>query len=66
MADFKQMYKTVMDDHFPDRMIIQFGNQILVYRKRSWKIPDESTGEVIEKGFTVWRETRARNPPSTN
>jgi phosphoribosylaminoimidazolecarboxamide formyltransferase/IMP cyclohydrolase len=51
MADFKQMYKTVMDDHFPERMIIQFGNQILVYRKRSWKIPDESTGEVIEKGL---------------
>jgi phosphoribosylaminoimidazolecarboxamide formyltransferase/IMP cyclohydrolase len=51
MADFKQMYKTLMDDHFPERMIIQFGNQILVYRKRSWKIPDESTGEVIEKGL---------------
>jgi phosphoribosylaminoimidazolecarboxamide formyltransferase/IMP cyclohydrolase len=51
MADFKQMYKTIMDDHFPERMIIQFGNQILVYRKRSWRIPDESTGEVIEKGL---------------
>ncbi len=51
MADFKQMYKTVMDDHFPERMIIQFGNQVLVYRKRSWKIRDEGTGEVIEKGL---------------
>jgi phosphoribosylaminoimidazolecarboxamide formyltransferase/IMP cyclohydrolase len=51
MADLKQMYRTVMDDHFPDRMIIQFGNQILVYRKRSWKIPDEKTGEWIEKGL---------------
>jgi phosphoribosylaminoimidazolecarboxamide formyltransferase/IMP cyclohydrolase len=51
MADFKQMYKTVMDDHFPERMIIQLGNQIMVYRKKSWKIPDESTGEVIEKGL---------------
>ena len=51
MADMKQMYKTVMEDHFPDRMVIQFGNQTLVYRKRAWKIPDESTGELIEKGL---------------
>ena len=51
MADIKQMYKTLMEDHFPDRMVIQFGNQILVYRKRAWKIPDESTGELIEKGL---------------
>jgi phosphoribosylaminoimidazolecarboxamide formyltransferase/IMP cyclohydrolase len=51
MADIKQMYKTVMEDHFPERMIIQFGNQVLVYRKRAWKIPEESTGELIEKGL---------------
>jgi len=51
MADIKQMYKTVMEDHFPERMTIQFGNQVLVYRKRAWKIPDESTGELIEKGL---------------
>ena len=51
MAGLKQMYRTVMDDHFPERMIIQFGNQILTYRKRTWKIPDEKTGEWIEKGL---------------
>jgi phosphoribosylaminoimidazolecarboxamide formyltransferase/IMP cyclohydrolase len=51
MADLKQMYRTVMEDHFPDRMIIQFGNQILVYQKRSWKMPEEKTGELIEKGL---------------
>ena len=51
MADFKQMYKTVMDDHFPDKMTIRFGDQELVYRKRSWKIRDEGTGELIEKGL---------------
>ena len=51
MAGMKQMYKTVMEDHFPERMIIQFGNQILVYRKKSWKIPDDKTGELIEKGL---------------
>ncbi len=51
MAELKQMYRTVMDDHFPERMIIQFGNQVLVYRKRSWRIPDDKTGEMIEKGL---------------
>jgi phosphoribosylaminoimidazolecarboxamide formyltransferase / IMP cyclohydrolase len=51
MAELKQMYRTVMDDHFPERMIIQLGNQILVYQKKSWKIPDEKTGEFIEKGL---------------
>ncbi len=40
-----------MEDHFPERMTIQFGNQILVYRKKGWKIPDEKTGELIEKGL---------------
>ncbi|MBM4331578.1 MAG: IMP cyclohydrolase [Deltaproteobacteria bacterium] len=51
MAELKQMYRAVMDDHFPERMLIQFGNQILVYRKKSWKIPDDKTGELIEKGL---------------
>ena len=51
MSDLKQMYRTVMDDHFPERLIIQFGNQVLVYRKRSWRIPDDKTGETIEKGL---------------
>ena len=51
MAELKQMYRTVMDDHFPERLVIQFGNQVLVYRKRSWKIPDDKTGEVVEKGL---------------
>ncbi len=51
MVQGKEMYRTVMDDHFPERMIIQFGNQMLIYRKRSWKIPDEKTGELIEKGL---------------
>ncbi len=51
MANIKQMYRTVMEDHFPDRMVIEFGSQKLVYRKRAWKIPDEKTGELIEKGL---------------
>jgi phosphoribosylaminoimidazolecarboxamide formyltransferase/IMP cyclohydrolase len=51
MKDFKQAYKTIMDDHFPPEMVIQFGKQKLVYRKRAWKIPDEVSGELIEKGL---------------
>jgi phosphoribosylaminoimidazolecarboxamide formyltransferase/IMP cyclohydrolase len=49
--DLKKMYRTVMDDHFPSQVTISFGDQPLVYRKRSWKIPDEKTGDVIEKGL---------------
>lgn len=51
MADLKKMYKTIMDDNFPEEMTIRFGEQTLMYRKRTWKIPDEKTGELIEKGL---------------
>lgn len=51
MTDLKKMYKTIMDDDFPGDMTIKFGDQTLVYRKRAWKIPDEKTGELIEKGL---------------
>lgn len=51
MADLKKMYKTIMDDDFPEEMTIRFGEQTLMYRKRAWKIPDEKTGELIEKGL---------------
>jgi phosphoribosylaminoimidazolecarboxamide formyltransferase/IMP cyclohydrolase len=49
--DLKKMYRTIMDDHFPDSMTIRFGEQELVYRKRAWKFPDEKSGELIEKGL---------------
>ncbi|MBN2123511.1 MAG: IMP cyclohydrolase [Deltaproteobacteria bacterium] len=49
--DLKKMYRTVMDDHFPPDITISFGDQTLTYRKRSWKIPDEKSGELIEKGL---------------
>jgi len=48
--ELKKMYRTVMDDHFPQEMTISFGDQTLTYRKRSWKIPD-SGGQLIEKGL---------------
>ncbi len=48
--DLKKMYRTVMEDHFPDSLRISFGDQELVYRKRTWKFPDNS-GQLIEKGL---------------
>lgn len=51
MKDLKQAYKTVMEDHFPDTITISFGDQKLVYEKRTWKIPDSASGELIEKGL---------------
>ena len=51
MDDYKKAYKTVMDDHFPREMTITLGDRTLHYRKRSWKIRDEKTGELIEKGL---------------
>jgi len=50
MSEIKKMYRTIMADHFPSEMTIKFGEQTLLYRKRTWKIPDEKTGELIEKG----------------
>jgi phosphoribosylaminoimidazolecarboxamide formyltransferase/IMP cyclohydrolase len=49
MADLKKMYRTVMDDNFPEEMTITFGEQKLIYKKRTWKIED--AGEIIEKGL---------------
>ncbi len=49
--DLKKMYRTVMDDHFPSQITISFGDQVLVYKKRTWKIPNDKTGELIEKGL---------------
>ncbi len=49
MANLKKAYKTIIDDHFPDKMTISFGEQELVYRKRTWKI--EEDGEVVDRGI---------------
>ncbi|TAL30191.1 MAG: IMP cyclohydrolase [Spirochaetes bacterium] len=49
MEDLKKAYKTVMDDHFPDTMTIGFGEQILTYRKRAWRLEDG--GALVEKGL---------------
>lgn len=49
MSDLTKVYKTIMDDHFPDDMTISFGGKTLKYRKRTWKLEDE--GALVEKGL---------------
>jgi len=49
MADLKKMYTTILGDHFPMDMKISFGDQTLVYRKKTWKIVQED-GTVDERG----------------
>ena len=49
MSTLKSMYSTILGDHFPMEMTISFGNQKLVYRKRTWKIPQED-GSFDERG----------------
>jgi phosphoribosylaminoimidazolecarboxamide formyltransferase/IMP cyclohydrolase len=50
MSDIKKMYSTILGDHFPMDMTISFGDQTLVYRKRTWAIPQED-GSVDERGI---------------
>ncbi len=47
--DLKKMYTTILGDHFPMEMTISFGDQKLVYRKRTWKITMDD-GTVDERG----------------
>ncbi len=50
MDDLKKMYRTVMADHFPSTLTISFDDQTLVYRKRTWKLPQKD-GILEEKGL---------------
>jgi phosphoribosylaminoimidazolecarboxamide formyltransferase/IMP cyclohydrolase len=50
MDDLKKMYRTVMADHFPSALTISFDDQTLVYRKRTWKLPQKD-GTLEEKGL---------------
>jgi phosphoribosylaminoimidazolecarboxamide formyltransferase/IMP cyclohydrolase len=47
-TDLKAAYKTIMEDHFPEKLEIRFGDagnmQTLVYEKVSWIINNERTG----------------------
>jgi phosphoribosylaminoimidazolecarboxamide formyltransferase/IMP cyclohydrolase len=48
--NIKKMYSTILGDHFPMEMKITFGDQTLVYRKKTWKIIQED-GSVEERGL---------------
>ena len=50
MSDIKKMYTTILGDSFPLDMTISFGDQKLVYRKRTWEIKMED-GTVDERGI---------------
>ena len=50
MSDIKKMYTTILGDSFPMDMTISFGDQKLVYRKRTWGIKMED-GSVDERGI---------------
>lgn len=50
MSDLKKMYSTILGDNFPPEMTITFGDQKLVYHKRTWGIPQED-GTVDERGL---------------
>jgi len=49
MSDLKKMYSTILGDNFPSDMTISFGDQKLVYRKKTWGIQQED-GTVDERG----------------
>lgn len=49
MSDIKKMYTTILGDHFPMDMTITFGDQKLVYRKKTWKIAQDD-GSFDERG----------------
>mgnify|MGYP002638596419 FL=1 len=50
MSDLKKMYTTILGDSFPLDMTISFGDQKLVYRKRTWGIKQED-GSIDERGI---------------
>lgn len=49
MSDLKKMYSQILGDSFPMDMTISFGDQKLVYRKKTWGIP-QADGSINERG----------------
>jgi phosphoribosylaminoimidazolecarboxamide formyltransferase/IMP cyclohydrolase len=50
MTDLKKMYSTILGDSFPMEMTISFGDQKLIYQKKTWKIRQDD-GTVDERGI---------------
>lgn len=51
MAEIKEMYKKVVKDKFPDTIKIDFGGQVLEYRKKVWNIFDADEQAAVERGI---------------
>lgn len=51
MAEIKEMYKKVVKDQFPDAIKIDFGGQVLEYRKKVWNIYDADEQGEVERGI---------------
>ena len=50
MTNIRKAYSTILGDHFPEQMTIQFGDQKLIYRKKTWKTNDKQDN-MIENGL---------------
>jgi len=48
--DLKKMYRTIIGDHFPSEIRITFGDQTLIYKKRTWDLEVEP-GVVERRGL---------------
>ncbi|AIH04158.1 MAG: Phosphoribosylaminoimidazolecarboxamide formyltransferase [Thermodesulfobacterium sp. 37_54] len=48
--DLKKMYYTIVTDHFPSEIRITFGDQTLIYKKRTWDIEVEP-GVIERRGL---------------
>ncbi len=44
MTQLKDMYRSVVQDAFPEKVSLDFGNTTLIYRRRSWNIGGERMG----------------------
>jgi len=51
MNNIKKMYSEILTDAFPSTMTISFGAQKLIYQKKTWKIKNDETGAVEERGL---------------
>ena len=51
MDDIKGMYKKVVKDSFPETIKIDFGGQVLVYKKKVWSIYDADEKCNVERGI---------------
>lgn len=51
MTDLKEMYRKIVPDNFPEEITITLGDIKLVYKKRTWQIPDPEKNELVERGL---------------